>query len=114
MRAGYRFAKDMKPVHDLLFMFMDDVKLYGASKDQLDSLVQVVRVFSQDSRMSFHLDKCAVLEMKRETQIGSSGIDLPDDQHISEVEEEGYKFLGILQLDETLNTKMKDKITSNT
>ena len=31
---------------------------------------------------------------------------------ISEVEEEGYKYLGILQLDVTLNTKMKDKITS--
>ena len=91
---------------------MDDLKLYGASKDQLDSLVQVVRVFSQVIRMSFDLDKCAVLEMKRGRQIGSSGIDLPDDQHISEVEEEGYKYLGILQFDQTLNTKMKDKITS--
>ena len=35
-----------------------------------------------------------------------------DDQHIREVEEEGYKYLGILQLDMTLNTKMKDRITS--
>ena len=31
MRAGYRFAKDMIPVSHLLFM--DDLKLYGASKD---------------------------------------------------------------------------------
>ena len=35
-----------------------------------------------------------------------------DDQHIREVEEEGYKYLGILQLDMTLNIKMKDRITS--
>ena len=35
-----------------------------------------------------------------------------DDQHIREVEEEGYKYFGILQLDMTLNTKMKDRITS--
>ncbi|XP_037776982.1 uncharacterized protein LOC119573954 [Penaeus monodon] len=34
MRAGYRFAKEMKPVNHLLFM--DDLKLYGANKDQLD------------------------------------------------------------------------------
>ena len=50
--------------------------------------------------------------MRRGRQVGSSGIDLPSDQHIIEVEEEGYKYLGILQLDVTLNTKMKDKITS--
>ena len=37
MTAGYRFAKDMIPVNHLLFM--DDLKLYGASKDHLDSLV---------------------------------------------------------------------------
>ena len=42
----------------------------------------------------------------------SSGIELPNDQHIGEIEEEGYKYLGILQLDKTLNTKMKGKITS--
>ena len=80
MRAGYRLAKDMKPAYHLLFM--NDLKLYGASKDQLDSLVQVVRIFSQDIRMSFGLDKCEVLEMRRGRQVGSSGTDLPDDQHI--------------------------------
>ncbi|XP_068749167.1 uncharacterized protein [Montipora capricornis] len=62
--------------------------------------------------MSFGLDKCAVLEMRRGRQVGSSGIELPDDQHIGEIGEEGYKYLGILQLDQTLNTKMKGKITS--
>ena len=100
----------MKPMNHLLFM--DDLKLYGASKDQLDSLVLVVRIFLQDIKMSFGLDKCAVLEMRRGRQVGSSGIELPDDQPIGEIEEEGYKYLGILQLDQTLNTKMKGKITS--
>ena len=32
--------------------------------------------------MLFGIDKCAVLEMKRGRQVGSSGIYLPDDQHI--------------------------------
>ena len=110
MRAGYKLAKDMKPINHLLFM--DDLKLYGASKDQLDSLVQVVRIFLQDIKMSFGPDKCAVLETRRGRQVNGSGIELPDDQHIEEIEEEGYKYLGILRLDQTLNTKMKDKITS--
>ena len=50
--------------------------------------------------------------MRRGRQVGSRGIELPDDQHIGEIEEEGYKYRGILQLDQTLNTKMKGKITS--
>ena len=50
--------------------------------------------------------------MRRGRKVGSGGIELPDDQHIGEIEEEGYKYLGILQLDQTLNTKMKGKITS--
>ena len=83
MRAGYKLAKDMKPINYLLFM--DDLKLYGASKDKQDSLVQVVRTFLQDINMSFGLDKCAVLEMGRGRQVGRSGIELPDDQHIGEI-----------------------------
>ena len=49
MTAGYRLAKDVTPINHLLFM--DDLKLYGANKDQLDSLIQVVRIFSQDIKM---------------------------------------------------------------
>ena len=89
MRAGHKLAKDMKPINHLLFM--DNLKLYGASKDQLDSLIQVVKIFSRDIKMSFGLDKCAVLEMRSGRQVGSSGIELPDDQHIGEIDEEGYK-----------------------
>ena len=94
MSARCRLAKDTKPINHLLFM--DDLKLYGASKDQLDSLIQVIRI-SQDSRMVFGLDKCDVLEMRRGRQVSSSGINLPDDQRNGEIEEEGYKYLGILQ-----------------
>ena len=61
MRAGNKLAKDMKAINHLLFM--DDVKLYGATKDQLDSLVQVVRIFSQDIKMSFGLDQDSMEEI---------------------------------------------------
>ena len=47
--------------------------------------------------MVFGLDKCAVLEMRWGRQVSSSGINLPDDQHSGQIEEEGYKCLGILQ-----------------
>lgn len=50
--------------------------------------------------------------MTRGRKVDSSRIDQPDDQHIVEVEEEGYRFLGILLCDQTLNTKMKDTTTA--
>ena len=53
-----------------------------------------------------------VLQMTRGRKVDSSRIDQPDDQHIGEVEEEGYRFLGILLCDQTLNTKMKDTTTA--
>ena len=73
-RAGYSLVKDMTPINHLLFM--DDLKLYGANIDQLDSLIQVVRIFLRDIKISFGLENCAVLEMT----VDSSRIDLPDDQ----------------------------------
>ena len=91
MRAGYKLAEDMKLINHLLFI--NDLKLYRASKAQLDSLVQVVRIFSQDFKMSFGLDKCAVLEMRQAAYRGNRGGRLqipwhltvgPDSQHQDE------------------------------
>ena len=72
---GYKICKEMKVVNHLLFM--DDLELYAESKDQLDSLIQSVRILSQDIRMSFGLDKCVVLAMKRGRKQHSSGVELP-------------------------------------
>jgi hypothetical protein len=44
---------------------MDDLKLYGSSVDELESLIYVVSIFSKDIGMEFGLDKCAVLVLKQ-------------------------------------------------
>ena len=46
-------------------LFMDDVKLYGKDERETDSLVQTVKIFSNDVGMDFGINKCAVLVMKR-------------------------------------------------
>lgn len=70
---------------------LDDLKLYGANKGQFDSLIQAVRIFSEDIGMSFGLEKCAFLEMRRGRKVDSSETDLTHDQHIREVEEDSYR-----------------------
>ena len=45
---------------------MDDLKLYAMNEKGVDSLIQTVRVFSEDIGMEFGIEKCAVLVMKSE------------------------------------------------
>ena len=45
---------------------MNDLKLYGKNEKQLDTLIDTVRVFSDDIRMQFGISKCALLIMREE------------------------------------------------
>ena len=49
--------------------------------------------------MEFGLKKCSVLLMKRGKKVRFDGITLLDGQITREIEEEGYKYLGILEVD---------------
>ena len=51
--------------------------------------------------MQFGIEKCSTLVMKRGKRIKSDGIKMSDDQVIKSLKEnEGYKYLGVLQEDE--------------
>ena len=56
---AYEFSESKKKVNHLLFM--DDLELDSRSEKGLDSLVQTVRVFSEDIGMEFGIEKCAML-----------------------------------------------------
>ena len=88
---------------------MDDLKLYAKKVKELDSLVQTVRVYSEDIGMKFGIQKCAMAEMKREKMVRSEGIELPYEEIIKSLEEdEGYKYLGILECDIVKSNEMKE------
>ena len=44
---------------------MNNLKLIAKNAEQFESLVYIVRVFSSDIKMEFHLSKCALLVMSR-------------------------------------------------
>ena len=68
-------------------LFMDDLKFYSTSKRALDSLIQAVRIFSQDIGMQFWIDKCAMLVMKKGKILKSDGTELPNEKVIKSLEE---------------------------
>ena len=46
-------------------LFMDDLKLYGKSENEIKRLVSTVEVFSQDIGMEFGIKKCGVIITNR-------------------------------------------------
>ena len=91
---------------------MEDLKLFAKNQDQIDSLVQTVHLFSEDIGMQFGLNKCGVLVLKRGKILKQDGITLPNGQMMKEIDESGYKYLGIVEIDKIKETEMKDKFAS--
>ena len=72
MNVGYDLGKGKGSINHLLLM--DDLKLYGKNVNQLDTLVNILRIFSSDIGMKFGLQKCRVLMMKKENYVSSNGV----------------------------------------
>ena len=58
------------------------------------------------------LDKCAVPVLKKGKMVRTNGIELPDGKRMRKVNLDGYKYLGVFQLDPIMNRKMKEKVKS--
>ena len=55
VKASYEWGRKEFKLNHLLFM--DEVKLFGKSNEQIDSLVQTVFIFSEDIGIEFGLKK---------------------------------------------------------
>ena len=79
------FQKAKRRINHLLFM--DNLKLYSRIEKGLDSLVQTVRVLSEDIGMEFGIEKCAMLLMEKGQIVKSVGMELSDDKVIKSLQE---------------------------
>ena len=110
VKASYEWGRKEFKLNHLLFM--DDLKLFGKSNEQIDSLVQTVFRFSEDVGMEFGLKKCGVVTLKKGKLVKFDGIFLPNNEIMKEVDEKGYTYLGILELDQIKEHEMKNKVTT--
>ena len=62
--------------------------------------------------MKFGLRKCGVVILKKGRLVKFDGIHLPNQEIMKEVDENGYTYLGILELDEIKEHEMKIKVTA--
>ena len=99
----------MKINHLLL---MDDLKLYSYNEQELDSLLQTIRIFSKDIGLEFGIEKCAILVIEKEKIAKSVGIELPDGKVIKSLQEaQSCKHLRILESERFLGEGMKLKVS---
>ena len=91
---------------------MDDLKLFEKSDVQIDQLVQTVFTFNEDIGMEFDLKKCGVVILKKGKLVKFDGIQLPNQEIMKEVDENGYPYLGILELDQINKDEMKIRVTA--
>ena len=88
----YRFQSGVTISH---LLYLDDIKLYARNERDIDSLIHITRLYSNDSGRSFRLDKCGRMVSKRGKTVTNKGVELPGG-NIADVQD-SYKYLGIPQ-----------------
>ncbi|XP_066944517.1 uncharacterized protein [Macrobrachium rosenbergii] len=78
--AGYQLKKGGSRTNYL--MFMDDIKLYGKSIKEIDTLIQI--------------EKCTLVNIQKGKVTRTEGMKLPDGNNIRYINETGYKYLGMI------------------
>ena len=106
--ARYKLSKSQEKIDQL--MYMGDIKLFVKNEKELETLIQTMRIYSQDIGMEFGIEKCAILIMKSEKRHLTEGIELPNFKKVRTLgEKKTYKYFGILEADSIKHTKMKVK-----
>ena len=75
MNPQYHFSGSREKVNHLLFI--DDLKLYSSCDKELESVVGVVKMFSDDVGMKFGFDKGGVLVVEKGVKKKCEAIELP-------------------------------------
>ena len=88
-------------------MYMDVIKLFAHNEKELETLIQVVRIYSQDSGIEFGMEKCALLIMRGRKQV-MERIELQNQEKIRRSEKGNIKVFG--NIGSIKQAEMKEKI----
>lgn len=101
---GYKPSFSKEKISHL--MFMDDLKLYAPNDNQLTSLINIVKRFSDDIKMNFGIDKCNKLSIVRGKVKETGNTRLNNGEEIKALNnQQYYKYLGF---------KEKERISKTT
>jgi hypothetical protein len=94
-------------------LYMDDLKLYANSTDQMQQLLEITKTFSQVIYMSFDIDKSKAVQLRRGKLINTEGFHISKEEIINDLtENQSYKYLVFHQLRGIKHTEIKEKLTT--
>ena len=64
-KQGYSLSRSQSDKINHL-LYIDNLKLFGKTNNDLESLVQAPRIYTEDIRIQFRAEKCATFVIKRE------------------------------------------------
>ena len=106
---GYGYNIRIERITHLFYM--DDLKLYAKDDNELEGLLRIVKVFSNDIGMEFGLRKCAKATFKRAKLEKSDHVRLNEETMIKDLEQEKvYKYLGVDESSGIQHATMKQKL----
>ena len=101
---GYKVSQDT--INHLVYM--DDIKLFAKSRQEIESLVYTTNIFFKDICMEIGTAKCNVVALSRGHLVNTEDIPLPSGESILQLEHGGaYKYLGILEADSIKHEQVK-------
>ena len=107
--AGYKLSKSQEKINHLIYM--DDIKVFAKKEKELETLMQTVRIYSQDIGIEFGIEECVILVTKSGKRHIKEGVELPKQLVIRTFgEKETYKYLQILEAGIIKQKEMKEKI----
>ena len=77
---------------------MDDIRLFAKNEKELETLIHVVRIFSQNIGVEFVIENYAMLVMKSGKRHLTDGMELPNQDKIRTFRvKKNFKYLGIME-----------------
>ena len=108
-QADTNFINHKKKINHL--MYMDDITLFAKNEKELENLIRAMRIYRDDKRKEFGIEKCAMLIMKSRKWQMMEGIELLNQEKIRTLgENETYNYLWILQADTTKHAEIKGEM----
>ncbi len=80
-------------------LYMDDLKLYASTREELDRMVDTVTKVGQAVGMALGSNKCATATMRKGRPVADKAIRLAENEVVSNLgSDENYRYLGVEQL----------------
>ena len=87
---------------------MDDIKLYGRSQQEIESLIRTVNIFFDEICMSIGAAKCNIVSVHKGHLVELDSVVLSSGDIIDALAPDGfYKYFGIFEADSFKHQQMK-------